>query len=118
VNLGAALRLRCPRCPDGRLFAGVFRMHRSCPSCGLLFERETGYFVGAMYFSYALALAAGLPVALVLGRSGAGPLLTGAGTTLWIAGVSPLLYRWSRSLWLHFDRAVDPPRPGGDGEPR
>jgi hypothetical protein len=25
------------------------RMHERCPACGLKFEREDGYFLGAMY---------------------------------------------------------------------
>ena len=32
-------------------------MHERCPVCDLRFEREQGYFLGAMYVSYALGLA-------------------------------------------------------------
>ena len=32
-------------------------MHDCCPACGLHFNREAGYFLGAMYISYGLALA-------------------------------------------------------------
>ena len=31
-------------------------MFERCPVCGLKFEREQGYFLGAMYVSYALAI--------------------------------------------------------------
>ena len=31
-------------------------MHDRCSFCDLKFEREPGYFLGAMYFSYALGL--------------------------------------------------------------
>ena len=31
----AALRCRCPRCGEGRLFAGVLTVSRSCAVCGL-----------------------------------------------------------------------------------
>jgi len=31
-------------------------MHERCPVCRLRFEREEGYFLGAMYISYGLAL--------------------------------------------------------------
>ena len=30
-------------------------MNERCPHCGLKFEREQGYFLGAMYFSYGIA---------------------------------------------------------------
>jgi len=32
-------------------------MHDRCPGCGLHFNREPGYFLGAMYISYGLGLA-------------------------------------------------------------
>jgi len=28
-------------------------MHERCPACGLVLEREQGYFVGAIYVNYA-----------------------------------------------------------------
>src|SRR5262245_56913727 len=55
-HLKAILAQRCPRCCEGRLFRGLFAMHRCCPVCGLRFEREQGYFVGAMYVSYPLSV--------------------------------------------------------------
>src|SRR5438046_1434907 len=61
-RLGAILALRCPRCREGRVFASTWRMNVRCPSCGLLFLRDTGYFTGAMYFSYAL----GIPIIAAL----------------------------------------------------
>src|SRR5436305_4790644 len=56
----AAVRGRCPRCCQGQIFKGRFEMNRTCPVCGLPFQKEAGYFLGAMYFSYPLS-------ALVLG---------------------------------------------------
>lgn len=32
-------------------------MNDRCPTCGLHFNREPGYFLGAMYISYGLGLA-------------------------------------------------------------
>ena len=49
--LRAALRLRCPRCGVGKLYAKPFKMFEHCPHCQLKFEREQGYFVGAMSLS-------------------------------------------------------------------
>src|SRR5262245_48048790 len=53
-RLGAVLRQRCPRCRTGPVFRSLLRMNDPCPHCGLVFEREEGYFLGAMYVSYAL----------------------------------------------------------------
>src|SRR6266705_7122554 len=46
------LCLRCPRCGARSLFRTWFAMHERCAVCGLRFEREQGYFLGAMYINY------------------------------------------------------------------
>lgn len=59
------LEEKCPKCGEGKVFAKkgnplLFRMplmHKNCTICGHKFERETGYFFGSMYVSYALAVA-------------------------------------------------------------
>ena len=60
-TIGDILRQRCPRCRTGNIFPysvfrGFPRMHERCPACGLKFEREPGYFLGAMYVSYGLGI--------------------------------------------------------------
>ena len=51
-RLIAFFRQRCPRCCRGKIFGGFFRMNDPCPVCGMVFQREEGYFLGAMYVSY------------------------------------------------------------------
>jgi hypothetical protein len=91
------------------VFAGPFRMHERCPACALVFEREPGYFVGAIYLNYgatALITFAGyfaLDAALGLA---VGPQLLLWGT---FAVAFPLwFFRYSKSLWLSLDYLVDP----------
>lgn len=48
------LRRRCPRCSHGKLFVGWGRLVERCPGCGLLFEREEGYWVGAIIVNTAV----------------------------------------------------------------
>ena len=84
-------------------------MHRECPVCGLKFEREPGYFLGAMYFSYMLSI---LPV-LVL-------MLLFLRLTPWRIEVVvvaafvaylplvPLVTRFARVVWIYVDRHFDP----------
>jgi hypothetical protein len=84
-------------------------MNDRCDVCGLRFLREAGYFLGAMYVSYALGVLTVLPVAvllvLVLEWNIAAVLAIAVLQTL----VSvPLFLRFSRVLWLHVDFAVDP----------
>lgn len=45
--LWRAVRRRCPRC-GGKAFESWFRLKPHCDRCGLRFEREDGYWVGAV----------------------------------------------------------------------
>ena len=47
-----AFTLRCPRCGDGKLFAGGLEMHPRCSNCQLKYERAPGYFLGSIYINY------------------------------------------------------------------
>ena len=42
------LRLRCPRCHKGRMFASAAKMHQECPVCDMPFERSGGEVSGGM----------------------------------------------------------------------
>lgn len=56
----------CPRCGKTKVFehrSHLFQMpemHKKCSNCGYHFEREPGYFLGAMYISYGLSVFLGL----------------------------------------------------------
>jgi uncharacterized protein (DUF983 family) len=108
MRLGPVLRQRCPRCLRGKVFSGLFRMRPACPECGLRFEREPGYFLGAMYYSYAIAIAAGAPPAAAAFLLGWSTGAVTAAATVAVALASPLAFRLSRVLWLHMDQAFDP----------
>jgi hypothetical protein len=84
-------------------------MHKACPHCGLVFEREPGFFLGSIYINYgvtALIVSIGYPVLLLSGTVRERPLLIGA---IAFTVVFPiLLFPWARSLWLGFDQWHDP----------
>ena len=120
--LSSALRQLCPRCRSGRIFRsnvywgvdwGVYwgfpKMNDRCPDCGLRFNREPGYFLGAMYISYGLGLA----------------LVFAFGAILWVLThwrfnqvviwavvcflpFAPMLTFLSRVLWIYLDQTIDP----------
>ncbi len=46
--LGRGLVRRCPNCGQGHLFRQWLKMNDRCPQCGLYFEREEGYWTGAV----------------------------------------------------------------------
>ena len=84
-------------------------MHESCPHCGEIFDKEPGYFYGAMYVSYALM------VGLFLISWGINSFWIGASalayllfTSILIVILSPLTFRVSRLVWLNFFIRFDP----------
>jgi hypothetical protein len=84
-------------------------MHERCPVCGLKFEREEGYFLGAMYISYGLALITIMGLALILWLATAWSLQR---VTVWAVllflPLAPALTLFSRVLWIYLDRMIDP----------
>ena len=91
------------------MFYGLWGMYPLCTQCQLRYEREPGYFLGAMYISYVITMALSLPLVVILvflgGLSIQAFLLL---LLLLISLLSPLLFRCSRILWLHWDQFWDP----------
>ncbi len=83
-------------------------MNRRCPVCDIAFEREPGYFLGAMYFSYAMGVAVVTPLVVVgLAEKWSFPVIGGAAIAL-LASLSPVLFRYSRTVWMYMDQYFDP----------
>ncbi len=104
---------KCPRCRVGKVFQGstyslkVQKMNEFCPHCELKFEREPGYFYGAMFISYALNVAEIITACVIATFLG----LELREDNLWFfVGVlfmttlvfSPFNYRYSRMILLYF----------------
>ena len=53
-----ALRRRCPVCGQGAMFRSHFKINTTCPTCNVTFWRDPGEVLGAMYFDWAVAMAA------------------------------------------------------------
>ncbi len=103
------MRLRCPRCGAAPLFRGFFSMYPDCLSCGLRFEREQGYFVGAIYINYAAT--AIIVIAGFFWLDRLIKLSLSQQLIFWsIFGIAfPLFFfRYSRSLWLSLDHIFNP----------
>lgn len=63
MNLINILKTKCPNCHKDCLFKSkrifalkIGKMNSSCSQCGHDFEREPGFYTGAMYVSYGLSL--------------------------------------------------------------
>ena len=101
---------KCPKCREGNMFKehpynlnAFDKMHKSCPNCGTSLDLEPGFYMGAMYVSYALQIALFITVfattQLLYPEAGIVWYLS------WIGGMVlllfPLTFRLSRSIWLH-----------------
>jgi uncharacterized protein (DUF983 family) len=106
-TLGFAARLRCPRCGRGEVFRGWFAMNDTCDACGLHYEREQGYFVGAIYVNYAVTTVVCLGAAIGLDMAVGVSLATQLAVALPLAVLVPIVFfRYSRSFWLAIDHLV------------
>ncbi len=85
-------------------------MHETCPLCGLQFNRgEQGYFIGAMYVSYALSIPPVFALVMIFWRLahwsfGASVI----GAFLAYLPIVPFTVRLSRVIWIYVDRTFDP----------
>ena len=75
------------------------------------FDREPGYFLGAMYVSYGLGILIVAILATLLWR------VTGwwiTRDTIWAVvlfiPLAPTITLFSRVLWIYFDQTIDPER--------
>ena len=109
---------RCPRCGGRGILRGVWDLRTSCPTCHLDFEREEGYWVGAMIVIFAIVEVV-FGALLVVGIATTWPdvpwtALLVAGVVL--NGVVPFVgYGWAKAIWLGVDRGfsdVDAPDGG------
>ena len=104
----AFLTLRCPHCFRGKIFSGLWQMREKCAVCHIQFEREQGYFMNAIFFGYILGFVAILPLNVLLYIREAPPVLFLVSTLLSLALLSPLIFRYSRAMWMHIDEMLDP----------
>jgi uncharacterized protein (DUF983 family) len=112
-RLAAILHQLCPRCFTGKVFQGIVDMNERCLVCGLRFERESGYFTGAMYISYLISLVLLFAIFGVVWLLLPHDSLFDIGLLCLVSGLVylplvPLVFRYSRILWMHLDRKLDP----------
>jgi len=106
-RLDSILRQQCPKCREGRMFKGIFHMEKECGVCHLKFEREEGYWTGAMMVNWVMVCVIFGPLWGVMIAKGVPFPITCLVTLALLAVLLPFLFRYSRVLWLHLDHSVD-----------
>ena len=103
------LTRRCPRCGQGHLFRRYFDLVPDCPRCGLHFEREPGYFAGALAVNIIVTglLFAVVFVALVAATIPHVPVLPLLAVLVPIVVIVPIVYYpFSKTVWMAIDRSI------------
>jgi len=109
--LMALIKSKCPQCRRGNMFkfpvynlAHFQKMYAACEVCGLKYEREIGFYWGAMYVSYAFSVAISVTLGIALNV-----VFDDPDVNVYIAVIigtilitSPILFRLSRAVMLHF----------------
>ena len=107
--IGNIISCKCPSCGQAYVFKNqnpynlwqLADMHKRCPKCDKSFDREPGFYFGAMYVSYGLTSGIVIVFAAVLGWGFKLPTLPLIGIiTAVILATFPLIFRWSRMIWL------------------
>lgn len=119
--LGNGLRKRCPVCAEKDVFESFFRIRERCPSCQLQFEREEGYWLGAMVVAMALVIIA-FAVVFLGGIALTWPdvpwtaLLVG---TVAVNLVVPVVfYPWCMTAWMGIHHAFVTTNRDEEAQPR
>lgn len=104
----AVIEGKCPQCREGNMFpepiyTSPLKMNTHCPKCDLQFEREPGFFYGAMYVSYALSVAIFITTLAILYV-----LFDDPGLVTYIVSITivalilyPFTYRYSRIIFIY-----------------
>ncbi|HLY30310.1 MAG TPA: DUF983 domain-containing protein [Ktedonobacterales bacterium] len=108
--LWRGVRLRCPRCGQGKLYRRLWTltMYTECPVCHWVYEREEGYWTGAMAID--LVAAELLVAVLIITFNVQGyQLLPQFAIGIPLAIVLPIIfYPHAKSLWMTLDFLLHP----------
>ena len=109
--ISRGLRKRCPNCGRGKVFDSFFKLKTRCQVCGFRFEREPGYWTGAiaMNIAFVEAWVAILILGTVIATAPDVPW-----THVWVVGLGTnavlpfVLLPYSRTLWMGLHMYFDP----------
>ncbi|HQV74812.1 MAG: DUF983 domain-containing protein [Flavobacteriales bacterium] len=102
---------KCPHCHEGEFFVtrNPFDLSKvgdvlpNCSVCKRKYESEPGFYFGALYVSYGLAV--GLCIAIFVAVYVLAPDTDATTTVWWVLGglllSAPILYAWSKILWAN-----------------
>ena len=86
-------------------------MYANCPCCGLPYEKEPGFYYGAMYVSYGISTTLFLAVLFTLNSLVEEITMTMVMTTIIaiVVGLLPITFRVSRAIWINIFESYEGP---------
>ena len=108
LTFGRSLKLKCPVCGRASIVKRPFNLKHRCDSCGTIFKREEGFFVGAIMANVvateAFILIAYFALLLLTTLSDRATFII----LFALAVAFPLtFYHHSWSLWLAMDHLIE-----------
>ncbi len=111
VTLARVLRRRCPYCGGKHIFKTPFSFKERCPTCGVLFAYEDGYFLGSYVINLVFTefLAVGIVIWMIAGTEMTVLEMQIAAVVVAV-GMPLLFYSYVLLLWMVLDLVLNPPR--------
>ena len=111
TKIYSILHMTCPQCHEGKfLVSNVYDLKNvgdvrdECDVCHLKYEREPGFFYGAMYISYALGVALFVTIWASCNWffDNVGVWTQISLVLIALIGLGPYLYALSKVIWANF----------------
>jgi uncharacterized protein (DUF983 family) len=106
LALARGVMRQCPRCGRGKLFRRWFNYPKTCPRCGLRFEREEGAFLGSLTINYGVTgiVFFALLIGWMVATGGQVRLVPLVLASIAVVIVVPLLfYPFAKTIWAAID---------------
>ena len=110
MSIVSVFKGRCPKCKSERIFNKkgnlllfkIPKMNSKCNKCDFLFDKESGFFFGAMFVSYALIVAQAVTIFVVLHAFlDFSYITTFISIIVLITLIGTINYRLSRIIWIY-----------------
>lgn len=102
--LNVVLGNQCPVCGKGKVFSGIYSLYKNCSNCHLKYEKEPGYFLGAIvavyFFSCALIIPSFIYFLWVLQWDPVPAVIAGL---FEFALIHPVVFRLAKLIWLFIE---------------
>jgi uncharacterized protein (DUF983 family) len=116
MSLLSVVNGKCPKCKSEKIFNKkgnlllfkIPKMHSKCNKCDFLFDKEAGFFFGAMFVSYALIVAQAVTLFVILHVFlDLSYLVTFISVIVLITLIGTINYRLARIIWIYLFYAED-----------